>query len=203
MEVFLVMFGGSNVSVCFCITHADKHTQAWREKTKEQLLRHPDLKAIIEKEKMDIVFMGCVDTHDKVYISETQLEEDYKKVYQMRKNLLEIIFDAKEKKMLNQMNVARKKIEEVATVMDQIVSNFHIFASCGDFGTSKIQETIIIHREKINYLSENSVYMNVPELADKFVTLFQAASKFKEKEMDKVLKTSLLWPLKLREEIDK
>jgi len=40
--------------------------------------------------------------------------------------------------------------------------------------------------------------MNVPQLADKFVQVYEAAKIFKEKQMDETLKNSLLWPLKLR-----
>jgi len=200
MKVFLDMFGGCGVSVCFCITHADKHTDEWRKDKRDQLLRHPELSALIEKEKMAIVFMGCVDTKDKIYNNEEDLSEDYKMVYEMRKNLLDIIFAAREKKMLNQMNVAKKKIEEVSGIVEKIVKNFQLFTTSSDFKTSKIQEAMILHREHIAYLSENSVYMNVPELADKFVVLLEAANKFKQKDMDVALKKTLLWPLRLRED---
>jgi len=43
--------------------------------------------------------------------------------------------------------------------------------------------------------------MNIPELADKFVTLLKAAENLKAKKTDKKLKISLLWPLRLRDEV--
>jgi len=109
MKLFLDLFGGSGVSVALCVTHADKHADSWRNSIKEQILRHPELSILLEKEKMPIMFMGCVDTTDKLYSSEEDLTEDYKNVYEMRKDMLQFIFAAKEKKPLNQMKVAKKK----------------------------------------------------------------------------------------------
>jgi len=109
MKLFLDLFGGSGVSVALCVTHADKHSDSWRNSIKEQILRHPELSILLEKEKMPIMFMGCVDTTDKLYNSEEDLTEDYKNIYEMRKDMLQFIFAAKEKKPLNQMKVAKKK----------------------------------------------------------------------------------------------
>ena len=133
------MFGGSGVTVCLCITHADKHSDDWRESIHAQLLKHPELSMLIEKENMPIVFMGCVDTKDKIYRNEEELEEDYISIYNMRKELLEIIFGAKEKRLLNQMNVAKKKVEQVKGVMEIIINNFKLFTHTSDFETSKIK----------------------------------------------------------------
>lgn len=200
MKVFLDMFGGCGVSVALCVTHADKHNDKWRTDIEEQLLRHPEISTLVKQENMSVLFMGCVNTDDKAYYDEESLMEDYKSVYEMRQKLLELIFAAQEKRLLNQMNVAKKKIEQVEAVMDIIIDNYKLFTATNDFATQRVQETIIQHKENIQYLSENSVYMNVPELADKFVNLLEAAQRFKTKDMDPQLKNSLLWPLKLREE---
>jgi hypothetical protein len=139
MKVFLDMFGGCGVSVCLCITHADKHSDQWREVIKSQLTKHEELSALIEKEKMPILFMGCVDTKDKVHKDVDDLLYDYKTVYQMRKELLDLIFAAKEKKLLNQMNVAKRKIDQISMIMDEVVASFKAFISNSDFSTTKIQ----------------------------------------------------------------
>jgi GTPase SAR1 family protein len=200
MKLFLDMFGGAGVSVALCVTHADKHSDEWRENIRDQLLKHKELSELIDKEKMSILFMGCVDLKDKQYYDEETLMDDYISVYNMRKEMLEFIFAAKEKKMLNQMNVAKKKIEAVSAAMDTLIENYRFFLVTSDFQTSLVQERIIDHKRTINFLSENSVYVNVPELANKFVTLLEIAKKFKAKDMDNKLKLSLLWPLKLRED---
>jgi len=198
MKLFLEMFGGSGVSVALCVTHADKHSDSWRKDILQQIHQHSDLSQLIEKENMQVYFMGCVHVKDKIYSNADELQEDFVNIYEMRKEMLQFIFSAKEKRMLNQMNVAKKKIEGIRSVMDIIEHNFKLFSSANDFQTQKIQETIIQHRENIAFLSQNSVFMNVPQLADKFVQVYEAAKLFKEKQMDETLKNSLLWPLKLR-----
>jgi len=199
MKLFLDLFGGSGVSVALCVTHADKHADSWRNSIKEQILRHPELSILLEKEKMPIMFMGCVDTTDKLYSSEEDLTEDYKNVYEMRKDMLQFIFAAKEKKPLNQMKVAKKKIEQVHEAINIIVNNFKLFINTNDFKTSIVQEAIITHKDNLKYLEDNNAYMNVPQMAEKFIALIDFAKKFKEKNMDNNLKNELLWPLKLTE----
>lgn len=202
MKVFLDMFGGCGVRVLLCITHADKHSDEWRVSIRDQLLKHPELASLIEKEDMPIMFMGCVDTKDKVYRTMDDLQEDLVSVYNMRKDVLELIFGAKEKRLLNQMNVAKKKIDQVSSAMDILMTNYKTFLTVSDFSTSKIQETMILHRDNIHYLSENSVYMNVPGVTDKFVQLLDTAKKFRDRgDVDVELKRSLLWPLKLRDDL--
>jgi len=199
MKIFLDMFGGCGVSVCLCITHADKHTEKWCESIKSELTQHKELAPLIEREKMPILFMGCVNYNDKVYTSADDLLDDWKSVYGWRKELLDWIFAANNRKNLTQMNISKKKIEEVAQMMDSIIENFKFFVACKDFTTSVTQERIILHKECIHYLSENSLFINFPELADKFVTVINCARKLKERtDMDQELKCSLLWPLKLR-----
>jgi len=110
MKLFLNMFSGTDVTVALCVTHADKHSNSWRESIKEQLTKHHELSALIDREKMAILFMGCVDTLGKSYTDDSVLQEDYVSVYNMRKEMLEVIFSAQQKSMLNQMNVAKKKI---------------------------------------------------------------------------------------------
>jgi len=200
MKVFLDMFGGSGVSVALCVTHADKHGVGWRQEIRDELMLHPDLAALVEEEKMAIHFMGCVNVDDRPYYDEEQMKEDYVSVYKMRQDMLEFIFGAKEKKMLNEMNVARKKILEVSGLMDTVTRNFEFFALCPDFSTCHAQEIIIKHKADIATLGSNSVYAGQAELADKFVLLVQAAERLKARvDMDQVLKTSLLWPLQLRQ----
>jgi len=203
MKLFLDMFSGTDVTVALCVTHADKHSDSWRESIKEQLTKHHELSALIDREKMAILFMGCVDTLDKSYTDDSVLQDDYVSVYNMRKEMLEVIFSAQQKSMLNQMNVAKKKIEQVENVMDKIIKNYNQFCRINDFETSGTKELVFEHQKDIAFLSENSVYMNIPELADKFVTLLKAAENLKAKKMDKKLKISLLWPLRLRDEVEK
>lgn len=199
MKLFLEMFGGCGVSVALCVTHADKHNDTWRKSIREQLLQHPELSELVKQESMQILFMGCVDTKDRTYFDEDTLKDDYLSVYEMRKEMLELVFAAREKKLLNQMNVAKKKIEAVQCAMEIVLENFKVFTSTNDFAISSVQERIISHKENIAFLSENSVYINAPELVDLFIKLVDAARALKKKPMDEELKRSLLWPLKLRD----
>jgi len=109
MKIFLDMFGGCGVSVCLCITHADKHTEKWCESIKSELTQHKELAPLIEREKMPILFMGCVNYNDKVYTSADDLLDDWKSVYGWRKELLDWIFAANNRKNLTQMNISKKK----------------------------------------------------------------------------------------------
>jgi len=120
MKLFLNMFSGTNVAVALCVTHADKHSNSWSELIKEQLTKHHELSALINSEKMAILFMGCVDTLDKSFMDDSVLQDDYVSVYNMRKEMLEVIFSAKEKSM----NVA-KKIEQVENMMTLIQLSFY------------------------------------------------------------------------------
>merc|ERR1712137_353723 len=60
MQIFLDMFGGSNLKICLCITHADGHDNDWQITRKEELMKYKATKDMIEKEGMEVIFMGCV-----------------------------------------------------------------------------------------------------------------------------------------------
>jgi len=170
MKVFLGMFGGSGVKVALCITHADKHNDSWKEAIETQLRKIPELSDLIENEKMEILFMGCVDTENRQYTQDEDLRDDYLAVYEMRKKMLEFIFSAKDRFPLNQMNVARQKIEQVASAMEVVEHGFKLFNSVSDFQTSQVQLAMITHKENIEYLSQNSIYINAPELTERSST---------------------------------
>lgn len=198
MKLFLDMFGGSGVSVALCVTHADKHTDDWKEDIKKQLTQHEELSVLIDREKMPIVFMGCVNTKDKHYREDTELLEDYKSIYNMRESMLQLIFLASQKRLLTETNLAKKQIAAVDAKMTQVIESFKLFLEIADdtsLQTSSLQEGIIRHRLNIQFLTDNSPYLNVPELQAKFVQIVSLAKKLLEKPMaDLELRTSLIWP---------
>jgi len=199
MKLFLDMFGGCGVKVALVISHADKHGEPWRDSLKDQIMRHGELSQMITEEKMEIYFIGCVDVHDKQFSDPEDLEEAYKDVYTMRADILTFIFGAKEKKMLNEMNVTRVKISDVAKRMDAVQARYKHFSTCTDWNGSQIMEQVILHKEDIRYLSENSSYMNFAELSSKFLELLQTAEAFKQVlGISEEKKNELLWPLNLR-----
>jgi len=148
--------------------------------------------------------MGCVDTKDKLYKTGEDLTDDYISVYEMRKVMLQLIFNAKEKRLLKEMNVAKKKIDKIRETMDALVKSYNLFAEANDVQTQMISEAKIKHRENIKFLSENKAFMNIPELFNRAYDLKVAESKFKDKHMgDQELLTSLSWPELMQEPVEK
>merc|ERR1712137_1442115 len=111
MEIFLDMFGGNGVKICLCITHADNHDIKWQRTRVEELHRFEATKHLIETENMEILFMGCAGSTHNIR-TEDELLKQYKKVYLMRRKMLETIFSATERVQLSSLNVAKQNFSQ-------------------------------------------------------------------------------------------
>ena len=198
MQLFLNMFGGSGVKIALCITRADNHNKEWRAMRIAELKKHEVIAQLIDEEKMEIFFMGCVDPRCGNYATEKDLLRGYKNVYNMRAKLLQFIFDANESVQLNKMKIAQNKINQIKETIEILTKNFNTLTECTDFELQSIQQLIISHKDNMTYLSNNRAYMNLSDLAHVYISFFQAATKFdNDSTCDAEIKASLLWPLNL------
>jgi len=200
MEIFLDMFGGSNVKIALCITHADKHDDDWQEMRRLELNKLKLMKELIEKENMAILFMGCVG---KSYInvnSDQDLLELYMRIYLMRREMLQMIFSAENRVQLVQMNIAKTKIKFVKELIETTIINFKLFNSVIDFKTANVQEKILLQKDTSTLLEKNKHILSTPELSKLFSEMLILIKEFSTKTNESLtveLKAEIVWPFQV------
>jgi len=177
MQIFLDMFGGSNLKICLCITHADGHDNDWQITRKEELMKYKATKEMIEKEGMEVIFMGCVGSLHNI-TTKGQLERLYKRVYLMRRNLLKHIFQAENRVQLDTLNVISDDVAKAGSLMENIAANFKKLSKKKDFGTGSMQQLIIEQCEDLKELESMKGIVQMPSLAKNYADMLQEMSAF-------------------------
>jgi len=198
MEIFLDMFGGGGVKICLCITHADNHDVKWQRTRKEELHKFEATKRLIETENMEILFMGCVGSTHNIH-TEDELLKQYKKVYLMRRKMLQCIFDASARVQLSTLNVAKQKVDEVRAVLRDSIPVLQKLASCSDENNSEPQKYSIEQKIRNEKLNAERAILSVPELAEEYS---QFISKLKavadNRNLSNEFRSATVWPFNVK-----
>eukprot|EP00300_Choanocystis_sp_HF-7_P000605 c10504_g1_i1.p1 GENE.c10504_g1_i1~~c10504_g1_i1.p1 ORF type:complete len:377 (+),score=25.65 c10504_g1_i1:56-1186(+) len=168
MEIFLGMFGGCNIKIALCITHADKHDQEWQDTRKKELMNYPAMKDLIEKEHMEIIFMGCAGKNYVGIETEKALLQVHQKIYLMRRKMLKMIFDSEQRVQLVDTKVAKNKIKALEILIDKTIENFKVFNGADDMAVAHISERILKQKEISQLMDKDRTLLSAPELSHKF-----------------------------------
>lgn len=167
LETFLEMFGGSGVRIGLCITRADRHNATWRRERQKEIMQHEKLKEMITRENIEVLFLGCVEaTGAAVQLTEDQLWNAYRNVYQMRKQVLEFIFDAKTRVPLTQMGVAKNKIASLSSKARQCIAHIRYLLAATDHTTQAAEQALIDLELSGKDVRESRAYMTIPEMTE-------------------------------------
>eukprot|EP00698_Gefionella_okellyi_P026138 TRINITY_DN986_c0_g1_i1.p1 TRINITY_DN986_c0_g1~~TRINITY_DN986_c0_g1_i1.p1 ORF type:complete len:383 (+),score=104.20 TRINITY_DN986_c0_g1_i1:56-1204(+) len=166
MQKFLALFGESNVKIALCITRADAHNRAWRDELVAQLNQQADLSRMIEKEKMEIMFMGCVEPGNSRYDTEDKLLQGYVNVYNMRSKLLDFIFEASTRSQIKRMKVTTTKLSDMKLKLQTAIANLQYFNSVRDYDVSQYQQRVVEHHKLMEFINQNQTYVNFSDLSD-------------------------------------
>jgi len=197
MKVFLQMFGGSGVKISLCITRADVHSLSWRQDRIDDLMKHSVFKQLVEEEKMVILFMGVADSSR--YESETQYQKTLKTVYNMRKAMLDFIFNATDRVKLTEMRVSKRKIDQVKAAVQIVTENFQSFSTVKDWDSQNVQERMTAHRDNVKYLEDHRAYLTISEMAGCYTSLVTALDSMERslKHLDSKRYFDLAFPFRL------
>lgn len=183
--------------LALCITRADSHDDRWQEEIRTQLMKHPSLASIIEEAKIEIIFMGCVEPQR--YFNMQHLMNAYKRVYRMRKQMLQFIFDSEKQQKLLELDLMNSKNEQVERAIDLLAENFRYFQKVTDWEVQAVQSRIDVHKSTALSLSrQGQAYTQVSSIALKFHALITEARDFYScAHVPQKLRDELVWPLKI------
>jgi len=198
MEIFLDMFGGGGVKICLCITRADMHDVKWQRTRKEELHRYEITKRLIERENMEILFMGCMnDTYN--YRTAEELLIQYKKVYLMRRKMLQVLFAAHDRVQLSSLNVAKHKVEKMRMMLQESILNLSQLIQCQDTNSQDIRELIILQKELNREIEKERSMLSLPELSAEFTTFSATMKRFaKTSSIDTKCRGEVVWPFNFK-----
>jgi len=193
MKKFLSMFGESGVKIALCITRADGHNKKWRENLVSQLKKHGEFSELIDDEKMDILFMGCVNRSSSKEYTADDLSNTYKTVYNMREVLLRLIFGATKRIQLADMKVTKDKADKIKNILLSLIESFRFFTQTKDFGLQNVKEKIIEHKQNLRSINENKAYLNLPDMFQLVHEMMTEASAFQTRaEVDKIMEEAII-----------
>jgi len=178
IKLFLQMFGGSGVTICLCVTRADRHNPEWRAQRKTEIMKHDELASLITENNMKVMFMGCVDIKGVPFREKDDLHDAYVDTYEMRKELLTMIFEANTRTQLSDMNVLAGKVASVKEKLHQTSDNFIKFLTISDWDLSSVENMLMSHQHALNFITDNKSVLAVPALSEQYATFLISSRKF-------------------------
>jgi len=163
-QTFLEKFSHDGITITVVITRSEDKTPQWKKDILAQLKQHPYFSKVLEKKNIHVAFLGCVDVVKNNMISNIEdLRRLYAKVYQMRQELLQIIFQSEQQVKLVDLPIAsgvKNNMFEIFKLQNSIldyldgISDFEVAAvklKIGDFAlnidTMATQEAILYDAE--------------------------------------------------------
>jgi len=163
-------------------------------------MQHEELATLITENKMKIMFMGCVDTKGTPFRQEDDLYDAYVDTYEMRKELLDLIFASNTRTQLSAMNILAPKVAEVRKALNLTTENFVKFLTINDWTLGNSESRLIQHENTMKVINEFKSILACPDLATDYASFLVESKNFVVNfKGDAAIKSRILWPLKLDE----
>ena len=142
---------------------------------------------------MEVFFLGCVEaTGGAVQLTEEQMWNAYKTVYQMRKQMLEFIFAAKQRVSMSEMPVFRAQIARLSQKAEQCIQAIETLLATSDHTTQAAQEALMSLEEVGQEIRESRAYMNIPEMTGLTARLLHVINELKQSTLPVVVRDRML-----------
>ena len=104
---FLERFSHDDIQIIIVVTRAEDKTDTWKENIQSQLKSHHYFATILTKPNFKVRFLGCVDAAQNGVVSDIKdLQRLYARVYKMREELLQVVFDSEKQVKLVDLPIA-------------------------------------------------------------------------------------------------
>jgi len=139
----------------------------------KELSDHPFFGPLLENNKnIFITFMGCVDGVEMENAGDiTQIKRLYIKVYNMRKDLLENIFEAGNQVNLIELPISGTLLAEVDAIFEQQMQILNRLSNIRDFSTQEAKLSVDNFKQNTDKLYEYEGLLNDEKVLPKIANL--------------------------------
>lgn len=107
IQLFSKIFNGA--TVVLCITRSESKPETWKRKIIKELMSYEKLKGLLSDDQ--VYFMGCFDSNTSELTRKDDIFECYKRVYQMRNQLINKVLNCKDPVQIRGLEIYKAKIE--------------------------------------------------------------------------------------------
>jgi len=177
-QTFLEKFEHKDIRIGICITRSESKPDHWREEIKDQLSQHAYFSQVLKRPNVQILFTGCVDVMKAGMLTTIEdLRNLYQKVYAMRRELLQFIFESDKQAMLIDLPIAAGATQTVSLVFQEQFAILDYLENQQDLGTSDCQLKIADFGAGVEKLSAFDALLVTSELSVQFNAMRTRASK--------------------------
>jgi len=169
-QTFLQNFENDNIKIGICITRAEDKPESWRKNIKFQLSEHEYFSKVLQRGNVELVFCGCVDSLKNETVSNIDdLVNFYRRVCEMRRDLLELIFTAKDQAKLVDLPIASTvKKKTITDLFDMQFKILDYLTPLSDLETSTVKNKLVDFGSNIDAMVKNEAIILDSEMQIRF-----------------------------------
>jgi len=142
-QSFIEKFGHDNIKIGICVTRSEDKDKQWQTDIEEQLKKHVYFREVLKRPNICLCFIECVDPQKATILSNVDdLKKIYVRVYNLRKKVLEIVFDADKQVSLLELPIAKAAADNLQAVFESQSGILAFLENNSDMNTAQAQSKL-------------------------------------------------------------
>jgi GTPase Era involved in 16S rRNA processing len=157
IQCFMDKFSHERITVCLCITRFESKNPSEKNALYDQLLQHEFFAKLLKLDYFHVVYLGAVDTRSTTYTSVDSLTKAYKKIYEMRKSLLDILFLSKPQVKLSELPFSTHAKKDLLRRFREQNEHLSTIQNCANFHSEAFREALYKFELNLRIISQSEL----------------------------------------------
>jgi GTPase SAR1 family protein len=205
IQNFVEKFAHKQIAVYLCITRFESKTEEDKLCLKAQLEQHSFFQPLLAEGRFKIAYLGAIDATSNIYASRSELKGAYEKVYKLREELLQLLFNAKSTVDLRELPISTEARKDLIKRFDEQAEYLNFFDKCQKFQGEQFMETLYKFEINLRVINESGLLVG-EGIRKKFLDMQERMRNIVDKSnptMDAELKKRFFGPLHYLDKVAK